>query len=72
MQRIDSFYICPAELVPLVAIVRTSLLDEVEREGFIEIVDELLTMTEIVFETPCITHILSRLCIIAKVSIISE
>ena len=57
VQRIDSFYIYPTELVPSITIVRTSLLDEVECEGFIEIIDELLSMTEIVLQAPCVTHV---------------
>lgn len=52
--------------MPLVAIVATSLLDEVECEGFIEIVDELLSMTEIVLEAPSIAHIFGFTCVIAK------
>jgi hypothetical protein len=57
VQRIDSFYIYPTELVPSITIVRTSLLDEVECEGFFDIIDEFFSMTEIILETPCITHV---------------
>ena len=43
--------------MPLVAIVATSLLDEVECEGFVDIIDEFFSLFEIVLETPCITHV---------------
>ena len=52
--------------MPLITIVRTSLLDEMECEGFIEIVDEFLSMTEVVLEAPSITHVLRIGSVVAE------
>jgi hypothetical protein len=50
VELVDSFDTRETEFVPLITVVRASLFDEMECEGFIEIVYVFLSMTEIILQ----------------------